>query len=218
MQRVIGRRAVLAAGAGVTVHRASVALPVPPGNALAFRLIRHSSDIGRHTLTFERQGDTLTVRVAVDALVSFLSIPIVRYALRVVEVWQAGTLVSVTGETNKNGRREWVTGRRGSDGLVVVGSKTNRYVAPEPAGCTSYWDRRMLDGAMISLEDGVLLRPRVVEERAEDIPVASGGMILANRYNLSGPFKVDLWYDQTDTWASLALTAVDGSHVHYERL
>jgi hypothetical protein len=216
--RVIGRRAVLLAGAAVSVRPASAALPVPPGGMLAFRLIRHGTEIGRHTLTFERQGDTLTVRVSVDALVTLLSIPIVRYSHRVVEVWQDGTLASVTGETSKNAEHEWVSASRGSEGLVVLGSKTERYIAPEPAGSTSYWNKRLLDGPMISLEDGVLLRPKVVEERAENIPLASGGTIPADHYNLSGAFKVDLWYDKTATWASLGLPAADGSYVHYERL
>jgi hypothetical protein len=215
---MIGRRAMLLSGAAFTVRQASAALPVPPGNTLAFRLIRHGTEIGRHTLTFERQGDTLAVRVAVDALVTLLSIPIVRYTLRVEEVWQAGELASLTGETNKNGRHQWVNARRGSGGLVVFGSKTERYVAPEPAASTSYWNRHLLGGPMISLEDGVLLRPKVVEEPPETIPLASGNTIQADHYNLSGPFKVDLWYDRTDTWASLALTAADGSYVHYERL
>lgn len=209
---------MLLAGAAVLPRSVSAGLPVPPGDTLAFRLIRHGSEIGRHTLTFEPKGDTLTVHIAVDALVTLLSIPIVRYTHRVVEVWQEGTLAGVTGETNKNGQHEWVSARRGSEGLVVLGSKTERYVAPEPAGSTSYWDKRLLDGPMISLEDGVLLRPKVVEQQVDNIPLASGGTIPADHYNLSGAFRVDLWYDKSDTWASLGLPAADGSYVHYERL
>jgi hypothetical protein len=215
---VIGRRSALVAGAILAARPASAALPVPKGNMLAFRLIRHGSEIGRHTLTFDPQGDTLTVHVTVDALVTLLSIPIVRYTHRVVEVWQGGRLCGVTGTTTKNGQHEWVSARRGSEGLVVLGSKTERYVAPEPAGSTSYWNKGLLDGPMISLEDGVLLRPKVAKEQVESIPLASGRTISADHYNLSGVFDIDLWYDKTGTWASLGLPAVDGSYVHYERL
>lgn len=209
---------MLLAGSAVLTRSAFAALPVPPDNILAFRLIRHGSEIGRHTLTFEPKGDTLTVQIAVDALVTLLSIPIVHYTHRVTEVWQDGRLAGVTGETDKNGQHEWVSAHRGSEGLVVLGSKTKRYVAPEPAGSTSYWNRRLLDGPMISLEDGVLLRPKVAEEQTDDIPLASGRIIPADHYNLSGAFRVDLWYDRSDTWASLGLPAADGSYVHYERL
>ena len=128
------------------------------------------------------------------------------------------TFALTHGETIKNGAREWVDARRGNEGLVVNGSKTPRYIAPEAIGGTSYWNEHLLNGPMISCEDGVLLRPKVELHPAEVIPLASGARIPADHYNLSGPFSVDLWYDRTATWASLALTAVDGSSVRYERL
>jgi hypothetical protein len=216
--KVIIRRALLLVGAGVAARRAAAAFAVPPDRRLAFRLIRHGSEIGRHIVTFERQGDVLSVHVAVDALVSFISIPIVRYRHRVVETWQAGMLVELVGDTDKNGQREWVNARRTGQGLVVLGSRTPRYVAPEPAFGTTYWNKHMLDGPMISLEDGVLLRPQVALSRSEPIPLASGTMIMADHYKLSGAFAVDLWYDQSDTWAGMAFAVADGSSVHYERL
>ncbi len=166
---MMSRRAALLAGAAMAAHRASAALPVPPGGTLAFKLIRHGSEIGHHTLTFGRRDDALTVHIAVDALVSFVSIPIVRYTHRVAETWQGGILIGLAGETDKNGQREWVKAGRTSEGLVVLGSRTSRYIAPEPAYGTSYWNKRMLDGPMISLEDGVLLRPKVVARGDETV-------------------------------------------------
>ena len=214
---MIGRRAAFSVGVAIAARWAAAALPVPPGRRLAFRLIRYGSEIGRHSLTFERRDDALTVHVAVDALVSFISIPIVRYTHRVAETWQGGILAGLSGETNKNGQREWVNAGRTSEGLVVLGSRTSRYIAPDAACGTSYWNKRMLDGPMISLEDGVLLRPKVVMSGDETIRLASGSPIEAHHYNLSGEFDVDLWYDQSDTWVGMSFTVADGSNVHYER-
>jgi hypothetical protein len=217
---MIGRRAVLLAGAAVVTHAASaaVALPVPGGNSLAFRMVRHGSEIGTHALTFTHDGDTLTVRIVVDALVTFATIPIARYSHRGVETWRGTTLVELTGETNKNGSRQWVQARRTGDSLEVLGSQTKRYVAPEAAIPTSYWNKRMLDGPMISLEDGVLLSPKIADLQMENVRLASGRVIAADHYNLSGAFDVDLWYDEQRTWAGMAMTVVDGSEVRYERL
>jgi hypothetical protein len=215
---VIGRRAVLLAGAVTAARRVAAALPVPPGNALAFRLIRLGSEIGRHAVTFDRQGDALTVHVTVDALVSFISIPIVRYKHRAIETWQDGTLVSLNGETDKNGQIEWTKAHRTDAGLEVAGSRTARYVAPEAAIGTTYWNKRMLDGPMISMEDGVLLAPKVALRQTEAIRLASGATVAAEHYNLSGSLDVDVWYDRTDTWVGLAFTVADGSNIHYERL
>lgn len=215
---MISRRALLVTMASATARPAAAALPVPASNTLGFRLIRHGDDIGHHTATFGRIGDQLTVRIAVDALVTLVSIPLVRYTHRVVEVWSGETLLSLNGETDKNGEHEWVKAQRGPSGLEVTGSKTERYIAPEPAGSTSYWNKRVLDRPMISLEDGVLLRPTVEARPPDTIALASGRKIPAEHYNLSGPFKVDLWYDQTDTWAGMEVPIKDGSVVHYERL
>jgi len=158
---LLTRRAVLLAAAGLAARQAGAALPVPSAGTLAFRMVRHDSEIGRHTLTFERRGGALTVRVAVDALVTFLAIPIVRYRHRLVETWQGETLVGLVGETDKNGEHGWVNARRTSEGLVVRGSQTARYVAPENALDISYWNKRLMDGPMISTDDGLLVHPKV---------------------------------------------------------
>jgi hypothetical protein len=215
---MIGRRAMLAAGTALVARRAIAGLPVPQDDSLAFRMVRHGSQIGTHALTFQRDGDLLTVQIAVDALVTLLSIPIARYSHRCTETWHGTTLVGLSGETNKNGAHGWVKAQRTDEGLVVLGSQTRRYVAPDSAIPTSYWNKRMLDGPMISLEDGVLLSPKVTDLQSEGVRLASGSMIAATHYNLSGSFHVDVWYDETRTWASMAMTVADGSEVRYERL
>jgi Family of unknown function (DUF6134) len=207
LPRLVGRRGVLLAAAALAAGGAADALPVPQSDA-----------IGMHTLNFAEEGDALTVRIAVDALVTFASIPIARYQHHSVETWHGTTLVGLTAETNRNGEREWMHGQRGDDGLVILGSQTKRYVAPEAAIATSYWNKRMLDGPMISLEDGVLLKPKVADLRTDNVRLASGSLIAATHYNLSGAFAVDLWYDVSRAWVGMALTVADGSEVRYERL
>jgi hypothetical protein len=39
----------------------------------------------------------------------------------------------------------------------------------------------------------------VVEHPAETTPLASGTSVTADHYDPGGAFRVDLWYDQTDT-------------------
>jgi hypothetical protein len=202
----------------MSARTAVAALPVPAGDMLAFRLVRHGEEIGRHMVMFEPQGDNLTVRITVEARVTLLSIPIVHYTHKVVETWQAGRLAAVTGSTDKNGRNEWVNARRSAEGLVVQGSRTSEYIAPDQAIGTSYWNKHMLDGPMISMEDGVLLHPKITQLPREAIPLASGTKVEASHYNLSGSFNVDVWYDDSDKWAGLAFSVADGSDIHYERL
>jgi hypothetical protein len=134
------------------------------------------------------------------------------------ELWRETTLFEAAGETSKDGLHDWMSARRTSDGLEVVGSRTKPYIAPELATPVSYWNKRMLNGPMISLEDGVLSSPKVADLRTDRVQLASGRTIPATHYNLSAPVDADLWYDETDTWAAMMLTVVDGSKVRYERL
>jgi hypothetical protein len=214
---MIPRRALLAGGIGITAGGAA-ASPVPAGDSLAFRLVRHGTEIGRHTLTFAHQGDALSVHIAVAARVTFLSLPIVRYVHQAVETWNGDTLSGLSGEADRNGEHDWVRAQRTSAGLVVVGSKARQYLAPASALGSSYWNRQGLDGPMVSLEDGVLLRPTVTRGAVEAIRLASGAAIPARRYSLRGAIDVDVWYDDADTWAGMAFAVIDGSTVRYERL
>jgi hypothetical protein len=215
---MIGRRPLVLGGLAVAGPPARAAVRVPADRSITFRLVRHGDEIGRHVLTFDEADGALTVRASVDATVTLLSIPIVRYRHRVVETWQEGSLVGLIGETHKNGGREWMNARRTAEGLLVQGSRTPAYVAPPAAAGTTYWNKHVLDGPMISLEDGVLLAPKIAVQRNETIRLASGMSIAADRYSLSGAFDVDLWYDRADAWAGLAVVVADGSTVHYERL
>ena len=73
--------------------------------------------------------------------------------------------------------------------MEVTGSKTERYVAPEPAGSTSYWNKRVLDRPMISLEDGVLLRPKVEARPPDTIALASGRKIRSGTLQPERPIQ-----------------------------
>jgi Family of unknown function (DUF6134) len=215
---MISRRTLLLAGATLVACRAEAGSPIPRSDSLGFRIMRHGSQIGTHSIVFERDGDLLKVRTSIDVLVTFLSIPLARYENRSTETWQGTTLVELAGETKKNGERGCMNAHRTGEGLVVVGSQTKSYIAPESATPASYWNMRMLNGPMISLEDGVLSSPKVADLKTDSIRLASGLKIPATHYNLSGHVDADIWYDDAETWAAMMLTVVDGSEVHYERL
>src|ERR1700756_3553073 len=109
---MIGRRDFLIGGATLLATSGSgfAALPVPVGNKLEFRVTRKDATIGTHELTFERSGDGLVVRVAVDLVVKFGPLPLYRYVHRATETWQGSTVVSIEAETNDDGTRFRVSG------------------------------------------------------------------------------------------------------------
>src|SRR5277367_6525793 len=227
---MIDRRALVAGALACAVarprHAAAMgtassglsSLPIPPSRNVAFRMIRHGSPIGTHTLEFSVQGDTLTVRIAADAVVSFGPIPLVRYTHRNTEVWRGGVLTSLDAETDKNGSRLHMSAHRTPAGLYVEGSNTEPYIAPEDALPTTYWNARMLQGPMIGIQDGMLVHPRVTEKAIEPVRLASGAEEAARGYSLTGDLDLDLWYAPDRSWMSMRFSVVDGSVITYERL
>lgn len=193
-------------------------LPIPPSRALAFRLVRHGTAIGSHTLDFSVEGDTLTVRIAADVLFTFGPIPLVRYSHRNTEIWRGGRLASLDAQTNKNGNMLHMSAHRTAAGLQVEGSGTAPYIAPEDALPTTYWNSRMLDGPMIGVQDGMLVRPKVTEKPVEPVRLASGAEKEARCYSLTGDLDLDLWYAAGRDWMSMRFSVADGSVITYERL
>ena len=186
MRGVIGRRSLLVGtlGCGVGGLRRAMAmgtpppgissLPIPPTGSLAFRLLRHGTPIGSHSLDFTVRGDTLTVRIAADVVYAIGPIPLVRYSHRNTEVWQGGRLASLDAQTNRNGTHLFMSAHRTPAGLRVEGSGASPYIAPDDAMPTTYWNIRMLLGPMIGVQDGMLVHPKVTEKPIEPIRLASG--------------------------------------------
>lgn len=213
---MIRRRVLLAGLASSPFRLARAALPIPPGDRLAFHIIRKGSTIGEHTVTFQRADNALTVSVAADIAIGLGPIAFFRYRHRATVQWQGGQLVSIDAETNDDGTKRRMTARRDDSRLVVEGTKAPRYTAPPRTQPGTHWDRAMLDAPFINTEDGRLMHPTVTLVGVEKVYV-TGGSVQAQRYALRGDADLDTFYDLTPSWVGLSFTAKDGSEVRYFR-
>jgi len=199
---------------------------IPPSGRLAFKALRNKSPIGTHHLTFAREGDALTVNIAVDFLVKIGFIPVFRYKLRCVESWQGGVLISVRAKTDNNGTADWMRADLDGDALLVEGSKVEgsraegskaaRYRAPVGAIIASHWNQAQLDAPMINPQDGSLLRYAVAPRGPARIVDSTGKIRATHRFALTGANPLDLWYDADGLWTALQAKAADGSTIGYQ--
>jgi hypothetical protein len=213
---VIGRRSLLAGMVALPFAQARAALPIPSNNRLAFHIIRKGSTIGEHSVDFAQAGDALTVSVAADIVVGIGPIALFRYTHRATVRWQADQVVSVDATTNDDGTSRHMRARRDESGLVVEGSNSPRYVAPQPSLPGTHWNRAMLDAPFINTEDGRLMSPRVTLVGMEEVEVI-GGSIECQHYTVRGDANFDTFYDLTPSWVGLRFSAKDGSEVRYQR-
>ena len=191
---------------------------MPPDRRIAFKLIRHGSSIGTHTVEFRADGDTLLVDIAVQVRVWLGPIPIAHYTHHGRETWSGDRLVGVQAHTDRNGRQLNMAAAWNGRGLSVQGSGTSPYMAPIDAYASTYWRKASLFGPLIGTQDGTLNRPSIVQPPAERVRLASGAQTRAQRYVLSGDMDVEVWYDDADAWVGMRFAVDDGSTISYERV
>ena len=191
-------------------------LSTPPGKSVSFAVMRKGSKIGTHMLTFDQDGDNLTVQVNVELKVGVGPIVLFRYKHHAIEVWKGGQLVSIDTETNDDGTPNKVTGRRTPEGFKVEGTKARAYIAPDDALPATHWNHKQLDGPWINTQDGRLMHPTITPKGSEMIPVASGAKIPAKHFAVTGDAVLETYYDGASNWVGLNFKAGDGSVILYE--
>lgn len=204
------RRRFMVGAAALGVPGMANALPVPAGGSIAFKVFRNGSPIGEHHLSFTANGDDLSVDVNVDLLVTIATIPVFRYGLKATERWSGGVFESLDSQVNFNGDPLVVHAQKTAGGYEVEGvNKDNqaknmpRYMAPPDTMPLTYWNKQMLSSTILNVQTAHCYKVNVASPGWNQMPTASGGRILAQRYDLTGKLDLSVWYDQENRWSSL---------------
>lgn len=218
---MIGRRLLLAgaaAGAAVAAMATSLsgralAATLPPGMVLPFDVARGGSSIGEHRLRFSRDGNRLTVDIAIDLEVKVAFVPVYTYTHRNTEVWEDDKLVSMNSRTNDNGQDLRVSVQRTAEGLQVDGVE-GRITAPADILTTSYWRYDTVNQTRLLDTQRGIIREVACEPVGQETVTAAGVSVPARHYRMTGDLKADLWYSQANQWVKLAFE-VRGSEIRY---
>lgn len=190
-----------------------LAAAIPASQQLAFEVVRGESSIGRHEVSFRREGEELHVEVAIDLEVKLAFVTVFTYQHRNHEVWRDGRLISIETTTNDDGKQYQLTGRATDQGFQVEGS-AGSYLAPADIIPTSYWNPATLEQSqLLDTQRGRLLEVMIVPQGEEQI-LADGERFSATRYRMSGDLRLDLWYGPDGQWSRIAFDA-KGAEVVY---
>ncbi len=218
----VGRRALLAGAAALAAARPAYAgvsaagLNLPPGDAIAFRILRDGSEVGSHRIAFERRGETTIARVAIDIAVSVAWVTVYRLTHRAEEIWEGDRFIGMESHSDDNGTAAWMRTAAGPGGaLLVSGSGTEPYAAPPGALPSTYWNPAILLAPLFSSQDGRLCVQSVVSGPFESVPCV-GGTLQARRHDMHGDLEMVVWYDADDQWAHMRLWR-HGSVITYLR-
>jgi len=194
----------------VLADTSTVGLPVPPGNQIAFKVFRNGSEVGEHHMSFTQNGDELDIATNFTFVVTIAGIAVYRYALLAVEKWSGGVFQAANSTVNNNGDHIEVHAHKIPSGYDVVGINHTtpaksypEYTAPPNTMPLTYWNAAMLDGTVLNLATAHSYPPIVHSPGWDNLPDASGGTILAQRFDVTGKLRLSVWYDQMKQWAGL---------------
>ena len=215
---MLARRSVLAGlTATAFVRPAAAALIVPPQGAIAFKVTRSGDDIGSHVLRFGRDGNDLTVNVAIDLKITIALIPVYRYTHRIAERWRDARLVGLDATTDDDGEKMFCRGSTTADSFKVEGSAGVRDYPPDILA-TSWWNPDTVKrDLLVHSHDGRQLRIGVSAAGKEQVATAAGALE-ASHYMVTGEQPLELWYGADQVLTRIRFAAKrDKSVIDYIR-
>ena len=186
----------------------------PYDGKLAFDVMRGDKPIGRHVLTFREVGDETHVDIEVSLQVKIGFLTVFRYDHTNREVWRDGQLVSVTTDTDDNGKPFEVRAQNKGDGFHVQ-TLAEESVLPNAVIPTSYWNPEILKNLRwFDTQRGILLEVDLEEGDIEPVVLANGQSIEAQRFEVTGDLNITVWYTREGEWVKLAFPA-RGADIEY---
>lgn len=201
----LGLAALLLAGPVLTAavltgpaHAAPIA-SVPASGQLSFDVIRNGKDVGDYSLSFQEQGEALTVNIKTDVAVKVpvIGVALYRFEQTSTEHWTGGRLQSLRSKTNDNGTAHDIST---GPSLLIPASLWNAEIVRQ---------NKVLN-TINSGADSITVRAMGREE------IATGhGKVSASRYSLSGGLNRELWFDDSGQLVHVRFAAEDGSTIDY---
>jgi len=222
----------LVASATLAGTASAAANDLPYGERLTFAAMRNGQEVGRHELSFKREGDRLTVSVAIDLIGRLLGIVVYRYSHRGQEIWQGDRIETLRTTTDANGRKLAVRGRQEAQRFLVEretgssdqvgqqdqarpGAAVEREAFPSDIFPSSHWNIRQVEAKrLLNTQYGTLSTVRIERKSIERVRTRSGE-IEATRYAYTGEVDKEQWFDARGRWVKTRFKASDGSTIEY---
>lgn len=184
------------------------------GSSLSFTAYRNGEAIGRHELTFARDGSRLAVTTRIKLDVKFMGFTAYRYDHTAREIWENERLLSLSARTDDNGKRYDVRAERTPAGLTVRANDRVETLSGELLP-SSHWNlAQVSQSALLNTQTGQEARVRIKLIGREQVRTSSS-IVHGSRYNYQGDVEMDHWFDDLGRWVKTAFTASDGSRVDY---
>ena len=185
------------------------------GSAWRFRVYLDDREIGHHHFFLAEHGPLKQLRSVASFEYRLLFIPLFNYSHENMETWEGNCLQSIRSQTDSNGERFEVSGRRQS-GLFYVERKEGTNSLPDCVMSFAYWNPDFLhQDALLNSQDGEYMTVEFSEPVYEELEI-QGELRPTYRYRLAaGALNLDLWYSTENEWLALESEVGGGRTLRY---
>jgi hypothetical protein len=161
-------------------------------DTLSFRIYKEDDLIGHDTYSIVRDGDNVTVKVAMQTDTKLFFIPF-HYRQDRTEIWKGGQLQSLLSDTDDDGEKHHVEVHRDADSLVGTADGENKSLLGDSAPFTLWSNELVKHSTLINVSNFERIKVEVVDKGTEQIALG-GNKLLAHHFLLTGDLHWDLWY------------------------
>ena len=182
----------------------------------SFKVYLDGKEIGFHNYHLTEVDGIKRVVTEADFRVRFLFFTAYEYQHTNTEVWDGECLQAIESQTDVNGEKYTVDGRRAAQAFELRAGDEQA----EMHGCIktfAYWDPQFLQASrLLNAQTGELMSVTVEEIGKRELNV-QGEATLASGYRvLARDVDLQLWYDEHQRWLALQSITKDGRLVRYE--
>lgn len=186
------------------------------GPELTFSVARNGQMVGRHTVQFARdQAGRVTVESRMRLEIPFLlGLVAYRFDYGSDAQWRDGALQRIRVAVDDDGKSRKVD--LAWDGTEFEGQVDGTPTRmPGPLFPTDHWNRQAVGAPyVLNTLTGRLAEVAVTDHGTEQVETAHGP-VQATRFEYTGDFRSEVWYDSEGRWVKLRFQGKDGSTITY---
>lgn len=165
---------------------------------VTFTVIRKGEDIGTHSITFDKKGDTLTVDIKTRIAVKVLFVTAYKFTFDGTETWKGGKLVALDDRSNDNGDKHVVNVAQKDGKLILTADGKVQEISPDTIP-GSWWNLKLTGRKeLLDVLTGKM-QPVTLKKIGSEKVKAGGADVTADHYEVSGGLQRNLWYKPDGT-------------------
>lgn len=187
-------------------------------DGIEFDAYRKGSRVGKHKVSFERDGDLLIVETEFKLKVKLLFITAYKFLFESTGVWKDGELQTMDVTVDDNGKDTKVDAYLSEeDGQFYVTGRKGDFIASDWVYPTNHWNAGVMDSKVVlNTLNGALANVEIVRHGIETIETKSGREVDAERIEYTGELQdTTVWYDSAGRWVKMVFTTKSGETIEY---